>query len=262
MYLMRTGMVAMAMVSQAPVVAQETPAGLKDMVGARAGQAEDELGRRGYRFVRTQEGDDRKWSFWFDATYGRCVSITTADGRYQSIVEAPVADCQGGGAAATAQSGSGAAGDGPNGPRYTVDGRPVELGLVCFGEGQKPSFANRPGWTWNWDTDRYDMGTRMEMSPQAFDASVTVQLWESGGRIRLPKSLVPPLHSGGNYGWWALNDVVALPDKITASYRLNGLNKPKVSVDRRAGRITILGLEPYAFRGQCDVIDGEDHRRF
>lgn len=100
------------------------------------------------------------------------------------------------------------------------------------------------------------------MSSQGFDTQLTIQLWESGGRIRLPKSLIPPIHSRGNDGWWALNDLVATPEKITASYRLSGLNKPRVSIDRRSGRVSIVGTAPYAFRGECDVIDGEDHRRF
>lgn len=43
--------------------AQDTPPDLRDMVGARAGQAEGELGRRGYDWVRTDTGDDRKWGY-------------------------------------------------------------------------------------------------------------------------------------------------------------------------------------------------------
>ena len=74
--------------------AQNTPPGLRDLVGARAGQAEGELQRRGYQAVRTETGDDRKWTFWYSQTYGRCVTIATVNGRYDSIVETPVPDCQ------------------------------------------------------------------------------------------------------------------------------------------------------------------------
>lgn len=254
----KTGLLLLLIASVA-ADAQETPPGLRDLVGARAGQAEGEFGRRGYALVRTDEGDDRKWTFWFNATYGRCVTVATVEGRYASIVETPVADCQGGRRASPAVGAGGGAG---SGPRYTVDGRPIDLGLVCFGEGQRPSIASRSTLTWNSDRGRYEYGTQNELTSKAFDTSVTLQLWESGGRIQLPKALVPPLHSGGNDGWWALDEVVAGPDRITARYRLNGLNKPRVVVDRRAGRISIDGLDPYAFRGECDVIDGEDHRRF
>ena len=44
------------------LLAQST--GLEDLVGARAGQAEGELARRGYRLIRTQSGDDRTYTFW------------------------------------------------------------------------------------------------------------------------------------------------------------------------------------------------------
>ena len=77
-----------------PAFTQNTPPGLRDLVGARAGQAEGELGRRGYIAVRTETGDDRKWTFWYNKTYGRCVTIATVNGRYDSIVETPVADCR------------------------------------------------------------------------------------------------------------------------------------------------------------------------
>jgi hypothetical protein len=49
---------------------------------------------------------------------------------------------------------------------------------------------------------------------------------------------------------------------IRARYRLNGLNKPQVTIDRRSGRISVQGTAPYAFSGICDLVDGSDHRRF
>src|SRR3546814_5969978 len=50
-------------------------------------------------------------------------------------------------------------------------------------------------------------------------------LYGDHGRIRLGPKLVPPIHSGGDNGWWDLDNLVVTPDRITASYRLNGLNK-------------------------------------
>jgi hypothetical protein len=51
------------------------------------------------------------------------------------------------------------------------------------------------------------------------------------------------------------------PDIIRASYRLNGLNKPKLVIDRRTGRITVEGAGTYGFRGTCEMI-GHEARRF
>ncbi|MFD2138379.1 hypothetical protein ACFSLT_29645 [Novosphingobium resinovorum] len=49
---------------------------------------------------------------------------------------------------------------------------------------------------------------------------------------------------------------------IRAKYRLNGLNKPLVTINRRSGQISVQGTASYAFRGTCDLIEGREHRRF
>lgn len=72
----------------------KTPDNLRDLVGAKAGQAEGALGQRGYTFMKSSDGGGAKYSSWEDNKTGRCVMIHTADGRYQSIVYAPDADCQ------------------------------------------------------------------------------------------------------------------------------------------------------------------------
>src|SRR5215217_7202719 len=78
----------------APAIAQ-TPSDLRDLVGARAGQAEGALQSRGYEFVRTQEGGNSKRSYWRRGDH--CVQITTSDGRYQSIDRMSSDDCSRGG---------------------------------------------------------------------------------------------------------------------------------------------------------------------
>lgn len=265
----------------APAFAQDTPPGLRDLVGARAGQAELELVRRGYESVRSEAGDDRRYIYWWNRTYGRCVAIATMNGRYDSILETPAPDCRVPGSVdrpTTLPQRPGyrpvdrdrptplperpGYGPGDGDDRFAVDGRPVDLGLICFGEGQGPSLTSRGAWTWNPRRDRYDYGSRLEMSQRYFDTAVTLQIWDGGGRIRLPRSLVPPLNSRGSDGWWNLTEVAVGPDRIGARYRLNGLNRPQVSIDRQSGRIRIVGTASYAFRGTCDTIDGRDHRRF
>lgn len=76
----------------APVVAQST--GLEDMVGARAGQAEGELQRRGYRNVGGEKSDDRSYTFWWSDERRQCVTIATMDGRYASVMPSPAPDCR------------------------------------------------------------------------------------------------------------------------------------------------------------------------
>lgn len=68
--------------------------GLENMVGARAGQAENELRNRGYRNVRGEKGDDRSYSYWWNEDRRQCVSIATMDGRYASITPTTPPDCR------------------------------------------------------------------------------------------------------------------------------------------------------------------------
>lgn len=267
------------MVADVPARAYRQSTGLDDLVGARAGQAEGELGRRGYRNVRGEKGDDRSYAYWWNAARGQCVTIATMNGRYDSITPTTAPDCRqrGNSPRETSRDRS----DHPDlgyhrdstrqeGPSYadmqsgfvTVAGQQVDLGLVCFGDGQRPTIATTYGWSWNSRRDRYDYGNRTELATQQFDASLMIQLWQGGGRIRLPKKLVPPINSRGSDGWWDLYDVSAGPDLIRAKYRLNGLNKPNITINRRSGQISVQGFETYNFRGTCDLIDGDDHRRF
>lgn len=77
-----------------PALAQDTPRELQDMVGARAGQAEGELQRRGYRNMRGEKGDDRSYTYWWNNDRRQCVTIATMNGRYDSITSTPAPDCR------------------------------------------------------------------------------------------------------------------------------------------------------------------------
>ena len=298
---MIVGAAVMAALVPGLVRAQST--GLEDMVGARAGQGEQALRQRGYVNVRSEQGDDRAYTYWWNAERRQCVTIATMDGRYSSVQPTLPPDCRqpanvrpnpsyGGQPAVRPRPGyepdpgygrpdPGYAGQpavrprpgyepdpGYGQPPYRpgnggpiINGRPVDLGLVCFGDGSRDGLASGTTWTWNRDRDRYEYGRYNETRPEVFDASLMVQTWPGGGRIRLPRSLIPPINSRGNNGWWDLYDVSVGPDFIRGTYRLNGLNKPRVSIDRRSGRITVQGTSSYGFRGTCDLI-GNQSRRF
>ena len=260
-------------------IAQST--GLEDMVGARAGQAENALQARGYRYVRGEKGDDRSYTYWWNDRRQQCVTIATMNGRYDSITPTTAPDCRervrpAGGYAPPSRPIDREPSYPPQRPGYAttlpapgvgagpvvVGGYPVELGLVCFGDGRRPAVASSYRWTWNSRRNRYDYDRGVELTSEYVDASLMMQIWPGGGRIRLPRSLIPPINSRGNDGWWDLYDVGMGQDVITAKYRLNGLNKPLIRIDRRSGQITVQGTNPYQFRGTCDVMDGRDQRRF
>ncbi len=76
------------------VAAQDTPRDVRDLVGARAAGGETTLISRGYKFIKTTEGEDRKWANWWKASTKTCITVATVEGRYESIVTGPAADCQ------------------------------------------------------------------------------------------------------------------------------------------------------------------------
>lgn len=76
--------------------AGSTVARLSDLIGARAGQAENAIRQRGYRFVKTDPpSSDAVYSYWLEGRTNYCVTIRTEQGRYQSIAyTGGSADCQ------------------------------------------------------------------------------------------------------------------------------------------------------------------------
>lgn len=84
----------LAFTGAAPALAQ-TPGRLSDLVGARAGQSEGELGRRGYQATdRSEVVGDGRLTYWRRGD--ECVAILTRDGRYASINQAGRSECGGG----------------------------------------------------------------------------------------------------------------------------------------------------------------------
>jgi hypothetical protein len=68
---------------------------LRDLIGARAGQAENTIKQRGYRFVKADPSGDAVYSYWLEGKTNYCVTIRTAQGRYESIVyTGGSADCK------------------------------------------------------------------------------------------------------------------------------------------------------------------------
>jgi hypothetical protein len=124
------------------------------------------------------------------------------------------------------------------------------LTLICWGEGRKPGTSVSTGYAWDNRRDKFVPHTYLNNTTQEFDSEVQVELHDDWGRIHLTGKLLPPIHSGGSNGWWELENVHVGADTITGRYRLNGINKPRIEIDRRSGRIKIMGAA--TFRGECE----------
>ena len=133
---------------------------------------------------------------------------------------------------------------------YEYENEHNSLTLICWGEGRKPGTSVSTGYSWDHHRHKFVPQTYLNNTTREFDSEVQVELHDDWGRIHLTGKLVPPIHSGGSNGWWELENVHVGPDTITARYRLNGLNRPQVEINRRTGRIKIDGIEK--FRGECD----------
>lgn len=230
-----------------PVVAQGVP-DLADLVGARAAGAETQMEARGYRQTNASTVRDIKFTFWWNDRKRNCVSVSTMEGRYASIQPVPEGNCD---RASTAQGGYQEAAQARDDPASLV--------LVCYGAGTKPSVTSAPKYAWNPYSQKWEWSTSVQSTTQGFSSDVQIELYGDHGRIHLGPSLVPPIHSGGANGWWDLDSLSVTPTQITAGYRLNGMNKPKLTVDRRTGRISIKAVTD--FTGQCDVGDWADGKR-
>ncbi|HUD29481.1 MAG TPA: hypothetical protein VMQ93_11465 [Novosphingobium sp.] len=202
---------------------------LDDLVGARAAGAETQMEARGYKATVSTVVRDQRYTFWWNERRKRCVSVSTMDGRYASIQPVPAGNCDDAQAAAP-------------------DPDAGSLVLVCYGAGTKPG-VSPSRYEWNPWSHKWEWSTPQTV-PQGYSSDVQVELYGDHGRIHPGKSLVPPIHSGGDNGWWEIDGLSVTATQISGSYRLNGMNKPRFTIDRRTGRIDIQAMTK--FTGQCD----------
>lgn len=127
------------------------------------------------------------------------------------------------------------------------------LALVCMGGGTaiKHTQAEISG-----DLDLAVQGTRA----QDYGDQVDVELSDSGGRIRLPRIVLPIAH-GGSGGWFELKNLSVSDRVIEGSAAVNFINKPKVHIDRGTGTISITG-KGGTYVGRCERVDTTAERKF
>ena len=230
----------------------QTPPDVEDLVGARGAGGETQLQSRGYEQRDSNTVRDQRFTFWWNAKRSQCISVSTMDGRYASIQSVPSANC--------GASGS-AAGGASSRPSPSSERDPNSLVLVCYGAGTRPTVTSEPDYRWDDKRNKWQEADTVRATTEGFNSDVQIELYGDHGRIHLGAPLIPPINSHGDHGWWDLDNLQVGADRITATYRLNGMNKPRLTVDRRSGRITIEGGT--TFSGQCDIGNyGGGQRRF
>ena len=133
-----------------------------------------------------------------------------------------------------------------------------DIQLMCYGEAQKTVAETHNGYEWDDRQHKYVSKSTVETGKSNFDTAINVSIQGNQGTIHMPKALIPPLHDGGDNGWWRIDDLMVGHDEIRGRFRLNSLNKPTIVINRRSGIMTLDGM--IKFTGRCDADDG--HRRF
>lgn len=98
------------------------------------------------------------------------------------------------------------------------------------------------------------------MREQGFEDQVDVRLFSGDDRIRMPRTMLPPLH-GGSDGWFKLKNVKVDARSIHASAAVNFMNNPKVYIDRVTGTISISGRSG-DYSGECQAMQADAPARF
>jgi hypothetical protein len=148
------------------------------------------------------------------------------------------------------------------------------LNLMCFGGGS----ANKPTYTTidgtnstsgtvtgsggafgSFDANGTSSATVMGQRSQGFEDQVSLQIQAGEGQVRMPRTMLPPIHGGTN-GWFKLKTVKVSPNEITATVAVNVLNSPKLRLDRYTGAISISG-KAGDYTGQCRRFDPAQTQR-
>lgn len=144
------------------------------------------------------------------------------------------------------------------------------LNLTCFGSGTANKLASTTVNTYGsfsgsvGTTPVYGSGngsstitTRRE---QQFGDQVDVRLFAGDDRIRLPRTMLPPLH-GGNDGWFKLKNLQVDARSIRGKASVNFMNNPNVFIDRVTGTISISG-KAGDYSGQCQAVAADASPKF
>ena len=88
---------------------------------------------------------------------------------------------------------------------------------------------------------------------QSYNGTAYVEINGAFARVKVPSPMLPPINSG-NDGWFKVKDLFINDREVTGKLRLNGLNKPKLRIDRTTGTLS-LGSGFADFTGQCEKQD-------
>ena len=147
---------------------------------------------------------------------------------------------------------------------------PQPLNLTCIGDGTankitstritaNSNYSGNVGFTPHGGNSS-GSATVMGHRQQDFADQVDVKLFDGDDRIRMPRTMLPPIR-GGKEGWFKLKGVSADARTIRATAAVNFMNNPKVHIDRVTGTISISG-KAGDFTGRCEAVSADAPAKF
>ena len=144
------------------------------------------------------------------------------------------------------------------------------LNLTCFGDGTAnkvtatrvtgtSNYSGNVGFT-PYSGNSSGSATVMGHRQQDFADQVDVRLFNGDDRIRMPRTMLPPIR-GGKDGWFKLKGVSADARSIRGTAAVNFMNSPKVHIDRVTGTISISG-KAGDYVGQCTAVSADAKPQF
>jgi hypothetical protein len=103
-------------------------------------------------------------------------------------------------------------------------------------------------------------GTITSRRQQQFGDQVDIRLFGGDDRIRMPRTMLPPLH-GGNDGWFKLKNLKVDDRSIRAKAAVNFMNNPNIFIDRVTGTISISGRAG-DYSGRCEATSSDAPAKF
>lgn len=132
------------------------------------------------------------------------------------------------------------------------------LHLVCAGEGVANKTSVTSGHAQNSNGD-FASAQIYGQRAVGFEDQVNIDINDGVGRIRMPRTMLPPIR-GGKDGWFELKNLKIGENEITASAAVSILNSPKVRIDRISGMLNISGKSG-DFSARCQPYDPENVKR-
>ena len=103
----------------------------------------------------------------------------------------------------------------------------------------------------------YGTGNTVTSSDTQVEAELIFHLDDgyNEGFIQLPSVMRPPI-GGRKKDKFELKDIIVSDKEIKANFRINGFNKPKITISRITGKMEYKAFaSPKNFSGDCSVLD-------